>query len=672
MFEFKGQHMFDVGFNRDYSSSEMAARGAENYFIPAGRIDTYLNPSRIYNDAGHQPGALGNYAGMFIVYNPLLATLGSVDPYLVSGNVFLRTAMNYGGTAYAAGSPVPDGPVFFDGSFHPAILYPEYVPNVVKLWGAPHGAVRSTTNSFYLNDLWTIDDHHSVMIGLRYNQGTIKSDGYQVVDRQGNPAHILWNLDGTPRPKKKDPLVNESSIDPRLEYKFDLHGDQRRLFAASFAQFTSVASLGTYSMFVDKKWDNTTRMYWTGGNTAHAGSIYPYLVNYSELTDMANYTALRESDTGFRGSYAYEIDPGFKSPTTTAFSTWYRRSYDTGGWWKAAFVHRKWSNLFDFFMGDLVDVKNPMSGGVTRRAMTVMKNSKDFSREYTGVELSWDIPINRNIAFGGNYTWARQLDNQSLVSSGLIGFNAHLDDDNDYFYDANMALQVSNPNRTSPAWQMLWYWDEVMAKAAENHPELGGGGRDVYMPTLNTQPEFRAGYYIIFNFTQGRAKSNFTLRGTYSGAVNLYDRVRYFFGFPYVEGLSQNPTRLTYQGGIRDSLEIIVNKYTGAATHMHNLTYNLTMPIVKKLSWYVNVGVNNVFNHRPKIWSVPGGTIGNIVPFDIMDFPPYPDFVDTRASNPFDQPGAYGQWRQRSHIANYYKKGGLGVRYFDLSTGLRF
>jgi hypothetical protein len=669
IFEFLGQHMFDAGFNRDYSYTEMATQGAERYFSPSGRIKTQLDPFLIYNDAGRTPGALGDYAGRYIVFNPLRATLGSVDPYLVSGNIGIYSAMNYGGTLYPAGSPVPDGPVFADGAFHPALVNTDsIVPNVLVSWGAPHGAVHSTTSSFYLNDLWTINDHHSVMIGLRFNQGTIKSDNFQVVDRQGDPTYIVYDRDRVTPRIKKDPLVSESSIDPRLEYKFALHGDQRRLFAVSYARFTSVASLNTFSMFVDKKWDNTTRMFWTGGNTANGNSPYPYLVDYDELTNLANYTELRDTDTNYRGSYSYEIDPDFKSPTTTEYSVWYRRSYDTGGWWKVAFVHRKWSNLYDFFAGDLVSTKNPMTGAWTNRVMTVMKNTKDFSRQYTGVELSWDIPINRNFAFGGNYTWARQLDNQSLVGSSLIGMGGNPADDNDYYFDANMALQVSGGNsatRTSPAWQTLWHWDEMMEKA-------GLGGRSVYMPVLNGQPEFKAGYYIILNFSQGRSKSNFTLRGSYTGAYNMYDRIRYLFGYPYIQGVSQSPDRVNPIGGLRDSLDIIVNTYTGPATHMHNLTYNLTMPIVKKLSWYVNVGVNNVFNHRPKIWTVPGGTIGNIAPLTINDYPPYDQFPVIRESDPYNQPNAYGKWRYRNALLDYYKKGGLGARYFDLSTGLRF
>jgi hypothetical protein len=670
IFEFKGQHIVDFGFNRDYSEAESNAAGAQYYFTAPGRIDTGLDPLRIYNDGSGVPLDSSFYAGKYIVFNPARANVSNVDPYMINNRAIgALENFPYNGITYPDGTPLLglDGKIYdsVTETFHPYIgSSTNAVPNYTERWGAPHGGIYSTVISFYANDMWTIDNHHSIMIGIRFNHAKLEDDNYQVVDRYGNPTYINWDIDRVTPRIKTNPLVNLSAIDPRFEYKFDVHGDQRRLFAASFALFSSVSNLSMYSMFTDRKWDNVTRYYWTGDNTQYAGSPYAYLVDYDQFTDFANYTQLREIDTTFSGSYTYELDPNFKPPVTTEYSIWYRRSYDTGGWWKVAYVHRTWSNLYDYFAGTSVSTRNPMTGGWTDRIMTTLKNTTDFSRQYNGVELSWDIPINKRFSFGGNYTWARQLDNQTVVGRSLSGNRDWSDSNYAYASESNATDLVT---QTSPPWSILWYWDEKFADL---------GGRSTYMPYVNRNPEFNAGYYIIFNLTQGRAKSNFTLRGAYTGAYEMQDRITYYFGYPNVPNISdpvvtQGNTANRIQG-LRNGVDVIVNTYTGAPNHYHNLTYNLTLPIVKKLSWYVNINVTNVFNHRPKFWSVPGGTIGDYVPYDIMKFPPNENEVARAANDAFNEPSVYGRWRSQNDVLGYYKKGGLGVRYFELSTGLRF
>jgi hypothetical protein len=308
-----------------------------------------------------------------------------------------------------------------------------------------------------------------------------------------------------------------------------------------------------------------------------------------------------------------------------------------------------------------------MSGEYTDRAMTVLQNSKDFIRYYNGIEISWDIPIGRRFNFGGSYTYARQIDNQSLAGTSY-DFADSSDRQQWGFGGSNPGnINYDRLGETSPAWQTLWYWDEKFAQI--------GLSRDDYMPKLNRNPEFNANYYIIVNLTQGRAKSNFTLRGYYTGAYEAYDSINYYFGYPYLPGVIEHPTSSSQRiGGMRSTYSLRVNKYTRESTHKHDLTYNLTLPIVKKLSWYMNLSVNNVFNHRPKIWSVPGGIAsGTILPFDITNHLTGEIIEGQEARNPlYEEGAAYGMWRYRNSVGSFYKKGGLGVRYFDLSTGLRF
>jgi hypothetical protein len=344
-----------------------------------------------------------------------------------------------------------------------------------------------------------------------------------------------------------------------------------------------------------------------------------------------------------------KVDDNYRPPTSTEFSIWYRRAYSNGGSWKIAFASRSFHDLFDYFPGDVFQYTNPNTGAVSNQIRQTLKNTDEFERTYSGVELSWDIPITSRISFGGSYTYSKLMSNQANTGSGQT-----------YAMDGSDILRLQTPE----------HWDEVFAEK---------GGRSYWAPMIKLDAEFSMRYYLIVNLTQGKARSNFTLNGSWGGSSFNFDNVRYRMGAQLFQPVINYPGAAAVNStGIDEYRVINVNKYTTAYNYpTHSLIYNLTMPLVRKLSWFMSINVNDVFNHRFKNFSAGQGSGNHYTNYANTVTPPGIQSSATgylTASNPLEQyinQYSPAGWLSTDNIGtSYYGRG--GGRSFNLSTGLRF
>ena len=665
MLDFKGSHILDVGWNMNQVDAPGTPGGAKLLAAPVGQISDDLDKYHIGNifesspegGKGRHPGGAGYYAGKYIVFDVGTTTIGQLEPH-----VLLRPNWE--------GAMLQDGliwnPSVFNqstGAWTPGYLHSqlngylsrEAMPFMKERWGSDVGDMRTTTSSIYVNDMWTINENHSLMVGLRADMFSLKDSARTV--------------------------HSYTKITPRLEYKFDLNGDQRHLFAASLAQFHQMAAANLFWPFIEKKYGNTSWKFWTGAALSDPTlrkSGY-YLVGYDDIMNPANYTD--EFQYELSGRLFGDVDKNFKPPTSTELSLWYRHTFPNGGNFRVSFNNRSWTDLYDLFPSDVFAWDNPTTAVIERnpRIKATLKNTNDYTRTYTGIEMLWDFPITRKVSFGGNYTYSRYFHNQTQIGS------------------SQQYLEGATTTATGIDLETPWWFNEVFSrdvKDADGNTIFNFGGRNAWQPMQSQAAEFGLGYYLIVNLTQGKARSNFTLRGNYTGGSIRYDYVmintgRYVLP-PGSDGIVYNQYPGATAAQLKSSTAAYFGQYTTNDSFSNHFTYNLNMPIAKRLSWFLNINVTNFFHHQPYSSSVPGGDVGAtsiltpwFVPNSATAAPTWqnPNWIYTgngtagqpRARNPFidgwnaetGNVGGAGSTR-------YFFKQTSNVRAITMSTGIRF
>jgi hypothetical protein len=341
MLEYKGSHIIDVGFNMEDADSPSIAptgAGARLLAVPVGKISPNLQASQIAKMAPYQDhnGAwLFNNTGLrgpvsmylqnpYIVFDVRNTLISQLEPHVL-------TRQDYQGrTLY-------DGPIWnsatnalsqqFQDSLSSGQLtsFNNSLPRMTERFGNETSEMTNTVTSYYINDMWTINENHSVMLGLRGDSLMLK-DSVRTVH-------------------------SYTKITPRFEYKYDIFGDQKHLFAASYAQLHQMAPMSLYLPFVATKLGNSQIRYWTGDAVdASKKQTGYYLVNQSDILNPENYGIILPPT--YSGSQFGDVDKDFKPATTTEYAAWYRHTFQNGGYIKVGYSTRTWSDLYDYLPGE--------------------------------------------------------------------------------------------------------------------------------------------------------------------------------------------------------------------------------------------------------------------------------------------------------------------------------
>jgi len=531
-------HQVDIGFDKEKFQWGIQVGAAKDQYIVPGQ-----NP----------------LTGQYLVYNAATATLQNLDPTAANTSVLSDGLVNPG-----VGAPGSD-------NHYPGGL--GLIPTWVSRTGAEGGNFEKTTHAYWINDLWTINRNHSVMMGLRY-------DVFKVNDDYST-------------------MVSYGHLNPRFEYKWDVSGDQSRLINVSYGQFQASSPGSLFLPMAHGRLGDQTVYYWSQGSST------PYYVSYNQLLDKNNYTAYSRT---FAGD-TFEIDKSWKNPVSSEITVGFRRSYTTGGYWRATAVYKTWSNLFDFFPG--AAYTDPSGSQNFKR---ILRNDPDSERTYKSVEFEWMLPLGRRVTIYGNYTYARMM--------------------------ANTRPTLDNPDRTT----------SQLANFRDYYNTLFT--RDQYNPTTLRTPEHNLNLFAVFDLSSGKVKSNVSIQANYTSGKPEARWINYNIPFPTVPGYNDVNNQNT--GGLPNSLAIAADggRMTNTSTTTIGLKYNLEITITSSVKWFCDMNIANVFNTKPMGAYSLGGT----------------GLTDTTGQPP--QYTGHG-WRAANDLSTV-GTGRIPGRLFTLDTGIRF
>lgn len=371
-----GSHQLDVGFDQEKFQWDIQVGAAPDQYVVPG-----------------QDPATGNY----LVYNAMSATMTDLDPSYTGTNtsVLANPMVNPGTGAPGSDNHWPGG----------LGLVPEWIHRS----GDSTGAFRKQTVGYYLNDLWTIDNHHSVMAGVRY-------DTFKVFDDYGT-------------------MVSYGHLNPRFEYKFDIEGNQKRVINFSYGQFQASSPGSLFLPTAHGRLGDQTTSYWS------AGSVTPYYTSAAQLKNPANYTQVSKTFAG----QSFVVDPNWRNPVSSEFTLGYRRSLARGGFLRLTGIYKSWANLFDWYPGQAYT--DPSGAANFQR---VLRNDSSLGRTYKSLEAEWLAPITQRLSVLGNYTFARMMANTSATVDNPNRLTSQLPNWNNYFQSFSPGTAVQPYTQRTP------------------------------------------------------------------------------------------------------------------------------------------------------------------------------------------------------------------------------
>jgi Carboxypeptidase regulatory-like domain/TonB-dependent Receptor Plug Domain len=243
-------------------------------------------------------------------------------------------------------------------------------------WTASRGAqLDITTNSFYLNDHWTLS-HWAFNVGARYEKVRSEATG---------------GIIG----------VDTDTIVPRLGAVYDVKGDGKYTLQASYAHYA-----GGYNQ---SQIGNNTKV----GNPSYVYGIYVGPSgegrDFAPGFDTNNYVFLGAGLPDGNVSFAN----GMSSPVTKEFTVGGGVSLSRGGFVKALYVHRKTTNFIEDFIDigegkvDLTLPPTPCIGcdGTVTLDNRVFRNSDIPERSYSALQLQTAYRLTDRWSFSGNWTY---------------------------------------------------------------------------------------------------------------------------------------------------------------------------------------------------------------------------------------------------------------------------
>jgi len=603
----RGQHIIDVGFQRErsgWTNPNLYNAGnvnSERMIYSPGRIAMDLQTSDIFGYAGTP---VSQYAGKFIVYNMNYATFNSVDPYGFSRfNTGGRTNEPDDGNepliAYR------NGEGYGKGSIWP-MMYDQY--------GSNFAGIYVQQMSYYLNDLWTINDHHSVMGGVRFDQ-------YKVWDGDSGRDIYSYSL----------PTF-------RFDYKWDISGDQKRVVNVSWGQFHNMAPVSSWAAFVSK---GIRERIWIGPAGHEDGK--PYLVDYDDIMNPDNYRVISDNLSGGVNKVAND----YKGLVTTEFTLGIRLNLDNGGSLRAAFINRSIANDSAYFYNGWVD--NPNGDGT--KVFSRILDNIDVERSYKSLELEWTIPVTNRVDFGGSYTYSRQMENASVGDSNSPQKSAS----KSVYYWKEYNEQFEYP---------YWGWNPVILKQPE-HRFNGYINYDLTYGKVKSNAALRFAYTSASPATRS---FGYTMGYPVIDGIYINNAGNPAPGRP--ESMPSNTA-----AGYTRTVYYNIHRTSGPDSWSTNLIYNVELPVTHKVRWFATITASNPFNHRGKgtgWYSIDGWVnSGNIVPKTIYD--QNGNVVSWgNQNNPYDAGGMKSDNVQRSSAGLFAPNQVQGRRTIGLQTGLRF
>lgn len=266
------------------------------------------------------------------------------------------------------------------------------------------------TRSWFLNDKWELNDRWSFNVGVRYDEsfGT---------DQAGNKT------------------VDDSAYSPRLAARYDLRGDGRHNFSATYGRYVSKVDQGpadntaTAGRYASYYWD------YRGPAINPVGTPRDQLLPIPEVIrrvfqwfDSVGGTSNRDPNllnSAHIPGVTLRFDGPLAAPYMDEYTLGYGMTLGAGGYVRADYIDRTWGDFY-------VVRRNLQTGRATdpngdQFDQGVIENSSDnLSREYQAIQLQGRYRPLRRLTIGGNYTWSKLRGN---VEGETPSFATSVDND---------------------------------------------------------------------------------------------------------------------------------------------------------------------------------------------------------------------------------------------------
>jgi len=262
-----------------------------------------------------------------------------------------------------------------DADGHPI---PTFVPGVsrVQRWIPHRGAeFNMTTTSAYAQDRWIVSPNLTVNLGMRFEHAASEA---------------------TAGPK----APGVSRVVPRLGAAYDLKGDGKTVFQASFAQYS-----GKYNAIQFSRNTNV-------GNSDRYTTVYRGPAGegrqFAPGFDVNNYSGVV---AGTFPALNVHFADDLSSPLTTEYTLGAGRTFGARSYAKVVFVQRKTSNFIEEFV-TLANGKTPIvvDGATLGQLDNILyDNSDDMKREYQALQFMGEHRVAGSLTV--NAHWTVQLKN---------------------------------------------------------------------------------------------------------------------------------------------------------------------------------------------------------------------------------------------------------------------
>lgn len=476
--------------------------------------------------------------------------------------------------------------------------------NRAVLYFTDKGKAKTDFNSYYINDLWAITSKFQMMFGLRYDQ--VKAG-----DTLGSKT------------------VSSSAFSPRVQATWDLQGDQSWLLVGSFARYTGKLNDSFTNLFTYAGNPQSETYMWAGAQNNAA--------TYAQITSLANWNISAAGLVAYNGPKNRFVDANTKAPYNDEYSLGLKHQFKDGSFIRFAYTQRKGGHFFNDFaaVGDEVVIPMKFSAGSSRVYTWTYRTDDRLSRDYKNFELEWTSRLSGIWTFGGNYTYAILKGNgegsegsNPAVSGDVIGdFEAiHVAAGRDFSYYAPYGYLTGDQRHRANLW--LSFADKNKA------------GGSLYGS-------------LMFNYRGGTAYSLTRANYFEAQATALAN------GEPAVVA-TQYPTTYTRYFGPRG-----IGRFNDSFGFDLKLGYEV--PIIRKVRFFSEVTVTNLFNHWQLVSYDTNGTAGtaaNVTGAAMSDFSAARVQNLTTNASGF---GTYGVGNSTSGVPYY-----AGGRTVALSTGIKW
>jgi outer membrane receptor protein involved in Fe transport len=252
------------------------------------------------------------------------------------------------------------------------------------------------TDSLYVNDKWDLNNHFDFNLGMRYD----KNDGK---DSSGNK------------------VAKDSAVSPRLGIIYDVAGNGRYRFDASYSRYVSriaetIGGAGSGA-------GNPSYIYYQYQgpdiNTATGGSlntVQAFTQLYAWFLSQGGLAANQLIVGGGVPGLTTHINGSLKSPHVDEGSFGFGSQLTANAFFRADYIHRKWSDFYsqrrDLTTGHVTDPFGNMFD------VSAIENSNRYTRKYDGLDVQGAYRPWQRVNIGASYTYSKLKGNVIAETGG--------------------------------------------------------------------------------------------------------------------------------------------------------------------------------------------------------------------------------------------------------------